>query len=92
MPRGVKTESPIVVRTNIDKSGNVEIIRNLIVLEEESSASLIDEVSSSDVDNLSTNIVTEIFLAKGAKLNYVNLQTHGKQTIQHLFQRTRIFL
>ena len=66
------------------------MIRNLIVLEEGADISLIDEISSDEDSTTSINIVSEIFLAKGAKLNCLNLQTNNKNTTQHFFQRANL--
>ena len=90
VPKNVKTEIPVYVKLFSEKSNGFEAVRNLILLEQGSSINLIDELSSLETINLSTNIVTEIFLEKDSKLNYTNLQLYSKQTVSHLFQRVKI--
>lgn len=87
IPRFVKLEEPIVITLPTVNSNQYEAIRILILLEEGASVNLIDEISSSNAGNLLINVVIETFLACGAKLNYLNVQNHDKQTIQHLFHR-----
>ncbi len=87
VPKNVKIENPITIKSLSDKLNNFEAVRNLILLEENSGINLIDEISAS---SLLINIVTEIFLKKGSRLNYANLQMHSKQTTSHLFQRAEI--
>lgn len=87
VPKGLKTDVPLIAKTFCNESEKLEAIRILIILEEEANINLIDEISSSQSNNLLTNVVIEMFLGKGSKLNYLNIQNHNKQTNQHLFQR-----
>lgn len=88
IPKNVKLEKPIIVKSSIP--AGFEAKRILIILEEEASASLIDEVLSSDDLTSSINVVSEVFLAKNAQLSYLNINLSGKQTISHLFQRASL--
>lgn len=88
VPPGVKIEEPIVTKLFSRLSNKYQTIRILIILGEEANISLVDEFgSSNESNNLLTNVVVETFLARGAKLNYLNLQTHDKKNTQHLFHR-----
>lgn len=90
VPKNVQIEKPLTVKLLSEGLNSFEAVRNFILLEEDSSINLIDEISSLEIANPIVNIVTEIFLEKDSRLNYVNLQLHSKQTISHLFQRTEI--
>lgn len=90
VPKNVQIEKPLTVKSLSEGLNSSETVRNFILLEEGSSINLIDEISSLETVNPLVNIVTEIFLEKGSRLNYANLQLHSKQTISHLFQRTEI--
>ena len=90
VPKNVKIEKPLTVKSFSKELNTLEALRNLILLEEGSSINLIDEISSLETANPLVNIVTEIFLEKDSKLSYENLQLHSKQTISHLFQRAEI--
>ena len=90
VPRNIKVEKPLIAKTISEQANKSESIRILIVLEEDTSINLIDEIGSNLNGDLLSNVVVEIFLAKGAKLNYLNLQTHNKNTTYHFFQRAQI--
>lgn len=91
VPHNVKIEKPMVIKSVLDESNKLSAIRILIILEEGAKATLIDEITtSSESKDLFTNVVVEMFLAKNATLNYLNIQTLGKDTTHHLFQRTKL--
>lgn len=90
VPKKVKLINPLIVKTVCKQAKELHSVRILILLEEESSINLIDEIFSDTNKDLLTNVVIEIYLAKGAKLNYLNLQNHDKTTTHHLFQRVQI--
>ena len=87
IPRGIKLDEPIMARTLINQANKLSALKVLIVLEEEANISFIDGISSNGPEDFLTNIVVEIFLARGSKLNYLNIQTNSKETTQHFFQR-----
>lgn len=85
VPKGVTVNKPIISRLSIkDKA---EVLRVLIVMEEDSSLSLIEKLTSDDDDLHSVNIAAEVFLSNNAKLNYLTLQTYNKHITHHIFQR-----
>ena len=90
VPKNVKIEKPVTVKSLFKDLNTLEAVRNLILLEEGSVVNLIDEISSLETANPLLNIVTEIFLEKDSKLSYANLQLHSKQVVSHLFQRAEI--
>jgi len=90
VPKGTVITKPLSVKFNISKSGHLHSIRSLIILEEASSISLIEETSSSSPCDAIINSATEIFLSENSKLNYLNFQTLDKTTIRHNLQRAFI--
>lgn len=89
IPKGIKLETPIIVKSSID-AVNFEARRILIVLEEGASVSLIDEALSPDNLSAYINCVSEIFLGNNSQLSYLNINLTGKQTTNHLFQRSTL--
>ena len=87
VPKGIKVNKPIISKLALSPTSQNEIIRILIIMEEDSSASLIEEVTSNEGTPHITNIVTEVFLKKNAKLDYLNLQTQNKSATHHVYQR-----
>ncbi len=87
IPKGVKVTKPIISKIGLSPESKVEILRILIVMEEGSSTSLIEDIFSTDDSEHKTNIVTEVFLGSNAKLDYLNLQIQNKNTTHHVFQK-----
>ena len=76
MPKGVKLEAPLFSLVGLAKRGRVDMDHTLIVLEEGAEATLVRETASRDRDDapaLHAGAV-EIFVGRGAKLRFVNLQ------------------
>ena len=90
VPKGIKLNNPLIVTTTNDQCTKLKAERILIILEEETSVNLVDKINPCREEDLLTNVVIEMYLSKGAKLNYLNLQTHNKKTTHHLFQRAQI--
>lgn len=90
IPANIKIEKPIIIKLILDESNKLSAQRILIILEEGATANLIDEITSIESKDLLTNVILEIFLAKSAKLNYLNIQTLDKSTTHHLFQRVKL--
>lgn len=90
VPKNTTIKKPQTVKFLSNELNNFKAVRNLIVIEEDSSINLIDETASPEASSPVLNIVTEIFLEKKSNLSYANLQLHSKQTVSHLFQRAEI--
>ena len=86
VPKGLKIEKPVIVKSNIELSG-LNAQRIVIVLEDDSSINLVDEILSSDTSSILKNYISELFLGKNAKLNYLNVNLNGKQTTCHYSQK-----
>jgi Fe-S cluster assembly protein SufD len=81
IPRGVVVEQPLYVRiTNSVENGSV-FFRLLVVAEEGSQATLIEEYTSVSPELSGySNAVAELFVEQAAKLEYVSLQNYSTET------------
>src|SRR5258708_32410256 len=78
VPKDVQLEKPLYVRVAV--TGQT-FWRLVIVAEEGSRASLIEEYASPAPDTAAdSNAVTELFVGQGAKLEYVSLQNLSTET------------
>ena len=81
IPKGVVVEQPLYVRiANSSENGSV-FFRLLVVAEEGSQATLIEEYTSASPDLPGySNAVAELFVEQNAKLEYVSLQNLSTET------------
>jgi len=76
VPRGVKVEAPLFSLVGLARAGRVDMDHTLIVLEEGAEATLVRETAGRDRGEAQALHVgaVEIFVGRGAKLRFVNLQ------------------
>jgi Fe-S cluster assembly protein SufD len=82
VPKGVKVQAPLFSLIGLAGSGRVDLDHTLVVLEEGAEATLVRETASVgrvDVPALHAGAV-ELFVGKGAKLRFVNLQNWDAST------------
>ncbi len=80
VPKGVELDDPLYVRVVGDGTG-ATFWRLLVVAEEGSRFSLIEEYTSPSADAAGyTNSAVELFVEPGAKLEYVSLQNLSQET------------
>jgi Fe-S cluster assembly protein SufD len=81
IPKGMNVEQPLYVRiANAIDKGSL-FFRLLVIAEEGSSATLIEEYASATPELAGyTNAVAELFVEQGAKLEYVSLQNLSNET------------
>ena len=81
VPRGVVLEQPLYVRLANSVDGGSLFFRLLVIAEPESLFTLIEEYTSSTPELAAyTNIVSELFVEQGARLEYVSLQNLSRET------------
>jgi Fe-S cluster assembly protein SufD len=81
VPRGVVLEQPLYVRLANSVDGGSLFFRLLVIAEPESRFTLIEEYTSSTPELVAyTNIVSELFVEEGARLEYVSLQNLSRET------------
>jgi Fe-S cluster assembly protein SufD len=89
VPRGVELEQPLYVR--IGSSGSSLFWRLLVVAEEGSRFSLVEEyVSSSPEVSAYTNAAVELHVEQAAKLEYVSLQNLSRETWHFASHHARV--
>lgn len=89
VPRGVSLDSPVRVARWLSRAGTAAFTRILIVAEEGSRVSFVDETLSPDLDvpALSCTAV-EVFARGGAQVQYASLQRMGRGGVHLANQRT----
>ncbi|HEY4346379.1 MAG TPA: Fe-S cluster assembly protein SufD [Gaiellaceae bacterium] len=81
VPKGVELEAPLYVRIASSQAGAALFFRLLVIAEERSSFTLIEEYTSADPDQSAyTNAVAELFVGQAAKLEYVSIQSLSRET------------
>lgn len=89
VPRGVRPDRPIRLSRWVSQAGTATFTRVLIVAEEHSRISFVDEMLSPDFDAVTlANTVVELFSHAGAQIQYVSLQRMGKGGFYLANQRT----
>jgi Fe-S cluster assembly protein SufD len=88
---GVVLEKPLYVRITNSADGGALFWRLLIVAEEGSRFSLIEEYTSSRSDVAGyTNAAAELYVGQGAKLEYVSIQDLARETWHFASHRARV--
>jgi len=81
IPKGVHVEQPLYVRIANTVEGGALFFRLLVIAEESSRATLIEEYTSATPELAGyTNVVAELFVEQDAKLEYVSLQNLSMST------------
>jgi Fe-S cluster assembly protein SufD len=81
VPRGVVLEQPLYVNLANSVDGGSLFFRLLVIAEPESRFTLIEEYTSATPELAAyTNLVSELFVEQGAKLEYVSLQNLSRET------------
>ena len=92
VPKGVRLEAPLFSLIALAGQGSVDLEHTLVVLEEESEATLIRESSSAGRSGTPGfhNGAVELFVNRGSKLRFVNIQNWDPSTWH--FSRERAFV
>jgi Fe-S cluster assembly protein SufD len=77
VPRFVEVALPLQALHWADAAGMALTPRSLVVLEDGAQVTFVDQVASADSIDMLANPVTEIYVGRGARLRYVNLQQLG---------------
>jgi Fe-S cluster assembly protein SufD len=89
VPRGVRLELPVRVTRWISRPGVALFSRTLLVAEEGSQVSYVDEVLSDDLESQTlVSSGVEVFARPGAQVQYVSLQRLGRGAFHLAQQRT----
>ena len=91
VPRGVVVERPLYVRITSSTEGGSLFWRLLVHVEEGASLSLIEEYTSERPDLAAySNAVSELFVDRGAKLEYVSIQNLSRETWHFASHHARV--
>jgi Fe-S cluster assembly protein SufD len=91
VPRAVELEEPLYLRVKSSASRGALLWRLLVVAEEGSRFSLIEEsVSESPEIDAYTNAAVELFVGQAAKLEYVSIQNLSRETWHFASHRARL--
>jgi Fe-S cluster assembly protein SufD len=91
VPRGVELSKPLYVRITGATEGGSLFWRLLVVAEEGSRVTLIEEYSSASPELAQySNAVSELFIGQGSKLEYVSIQNLSRQTWHFASHRARV--
>lgn len=91
IPKGVTIDKPLYVRIVSSADQGALFWRLVVIAEEGSSATFIEElVSDSPELSAYTNAVTELYVDSGAKLEYVSIQNLSKETWHFASHRARV--
>ncbi len=89
VPRGVRMAHPIRVTRWISEPGRAVFSRTLIVAEEGSRVSFVDEILSPDLEEQTlVSSAVEVFARAGAQVQFVSLQRMGRGAFHLSQQRT----
>ncbi len=91
VPKGVQLDKPLYVRVASSVDGGALFWRLVVVAEEGSSATFIEEYVSESPDlRAYTNAVTELYVEQAAKLEYVSIQNLSTETWHFASHRARV--
>ena len=89
VPKGVQLELPIRVTRWLSEAGTAYMSRVLIVAENHSQVSYVDEVVSNDfTTQMFTSTAAEVIAKDGAQIQFVSVQRLGRGSFYHSVQRT----
>jgi Fe-S cluster assembly protein SufD len=77
IPRGVEVDGTLVARTALEGSGGTYLPLSIVVAEEGSTITLLEEVTSPDGGGAWFGGIVEIRAGRGARVRYANLQQLG---------------
>jgi Fe-S cluster assembly protein SufD len=91
VPKGTVLEKPLYVRITSTGDGGALFWRLLVVAEEDTRFSLVEEyVSASPGVSAYTNAAVELFVGQAAKLEYVSIQNLSPETWHFASHRARV--
>jgi Fe-S cluster assembly protein SufD len=77
VPAGVAVDGPLVARTSLPAGAYTYLPHSLVVLEQDASATLLEEISSPDGHAVWFGGTADVQVGYGARLRYANLQRLG---------------
>jgi Fe-S cluster assembly protein SufD len=91
VPKGVELDRPLYVRIASSVAGGALFWRLLVVAEEGARFTLIEEYASASPElSAYSNAAVELFVEKGAKLEYVSIQNYSPETWHFATHHARV--
>lgn len=91
VPRGVELDQPLHSLIALASDGATDFSHTLVILEENSSATLLEETASATSEAAGLHVgAVELILAQEAKLRYVQLQNWNEQVYHFAHQSGRV--
>jgi len=90
VPRGVTIDGQLTARTTLPSGAYTYLPHTLVVLEEDASATLLEEISSPDGQVVWFGGTAEVQVGYGARLRYANLQRLGDMVWRIGAQRVEV--
>jgi len=89
IPRGLQLEKPIHLLSATPAEGQQRLQRLLVVVEDQASATIIDEYGTGTGGGRA-GVIVEQFVGNGSRLNYIPVQNWGRSTVSLITQRARL--
>jgi Fe-S cluster assembly protein SufD len=90
VPRGVTVEIPVQALTVVDADGVAVFPHTVVVADEQAEVTLIDRLTSPDMEAALSVAITEIFVGPAARVRYVSLQEWGAGVTHLAVQRASL--
>ncbi len=93
VPKSVDVPKPIHIMNLADSSGGALFQRHLIIAEENSRVTLVDENGQGKAnagEDLRTNTLIEIFAGAHAKADFVTIQNWGRRSVSYVTHRAQL--
>ena len=91
VPKGVTVDKPLYVRIASSVEGSALFWRLLVIAEEQSKFTLIEEYASATPSTRAyTNVAAELFVGQAAKLEYVSIQNFSQETWHFATHHARV--
>jgi Fe-S cluster assembly protein SufD len=90
VPRGIKCGGPIRITSTLDAGAAYGAVRNLILIEEDASATIVEDAMGDAVKGARRIEVTEIIALSGSEARLVSLQRIGREGVLHRTQRVHL--
>ena len=91
VPQGVRIEEPLYSLIGLSEAGAADFSHTLVILEDEASATLLEETSSATTDAAGLHVgAVELMLGRYANLRYVQLQNWNEKTWHFAHQAGRV--
>ena len=91
VPRNVELDQPLHSLIALSEAGAADLSHTLVILEDNASATLLEETASASADSAGLHIgAVELLIGRNARLRYVQLQNWNEKTYHFAHQAGRV--